>query len=150
MEVENAVQQASREIAQRYDLKNTGARIELDKAGPTVTVSAPDDFTVKQVVDLLGTKLVRRKVDLLALSWGPTEDASAGSAKRVASVVDGIEAELARTINKDIKAEKLKVKVTIEGDQLRVSGPKKDVLQEVIAFVRSKEYGVPLQFVNYR
>ena len=149
-EVDNAIQQASREIAQRYDLKDTGAAIELDKAASSVSVTAPDDFTAKQVVDVLGTKLVRRKVDLLALRWGAAEDAAGGKVRKTAVVVNGIESELARTINKDIRAEKYKVKVAIEGDKLRVSGPKKDALQEVIAFVKAKDYGIPLQFANYR
>jgi uncharacterized protein YajQ (UPF0234 family) len=117
---------------------------------PSVTVSAPDDFTAKQVVDVLGSKLVKRKVDLKALSWGQPENASGGTVRLSAHIVDGIDTEIARTINKDIKAEKFKVKVQIEGDKLRVSGPKKDVLQEVIAFVKSKDYGIPLQFGNYR
>lgn len=149
-EVDNAVQQALREVGQRYDLKNSGAKIELDRAAPSVTVSAPDDFTVRQVIDLLGTKLVRRNVDLAALKWGDTQDASGGSARKVALVINGIDADTARAINKDIRAEKYKVKVQIEGDKLRVSAPKKDDLQAVIAFVRDKDYGLPLQFVNYR
>ena len=149
-EVDNAVQQASREIAQRYDLKDSGARVELDKAASSLTVTAPDDFVVKQVVDLLGGKLVRRKVDLNAVKWSATEDAAGGTARKTGTIVNGIEAEIARSINKDIKSEKLKVKVQIEGDKLRVSGSKKDVLQEVIVFVKSNDYGIPLQFVNYR
>lgn len=149
-EVDNAVQQAVREIAQRYDLKNSGATVEFDRSTPAVTVAAPDDFTVKQVIDVLETKLVRRKIELGALRWSGAQDAAGGSTKNVATVVNGIDADTARAINKDIRAEKFKVKVQIEGDQVRVFAPKKDVLQEVIAFVKGKDYGLPLQFRNYR
>jgi uncharacterized protein YajQ (UPF0234 family) len=149
-EIDNAVGQAMREVSQRYDLKNSGARIDFDRGESTVSVSAPDDFTAKQVIDVLASKVVARKVDLAALRWGPSQDAAGGTVRRSATVVNGIDADTARAINKDIKAEKFKVKVQIEGEKLRVSGPKRDVLQEVIAFVRDKDYGLPLQFVNYR
>ena len=149
-EVDNAVQQAAREVAQRYDLKNTGSRVEFDRDGPAITVTAPDEFTARQVVDVLGSKLVSRKIDLKAVPWGGFESAARGTTRITAQIVDGIESDIARAINKDIRAEKYKVKVQIEGDKLRVAGPKKDVLQEVIAFVKSKDYGIPLQFRNYR
>ncbi len=149
-EVDNAVQQAVKEITQRYDLKDTGSTISLDKTAGTVTVSAPSDFISKQVVDVLAGKLVRRSVDLKALSWGTTEAAAGGTVRTTAQIVNGIEAELARKINKDIRDEKLKIKVQIEGDKLRVFSPKRDDLQTVIAFLKDKDYGIPLQFTNYR
>ncbi len=149
-EVDNAVQQASKEISQRYDLKDSGAAITLDKSASTVTVSAPADFVAKQVIDVLGTKLVRRGVDLKALSWGTPEAASGGATRVSANIVNGIEADLARRINKEIREQKLKVKVQIEGDKLRVFSPKRDELQEVIAFLKDRDYGIPLQFTNYR
>jgi uncharacterized protein YajQ (UPF0234 family) len=149
-EADNAVQQAAAEIRQRYDLKDTGASVTLDKLAPSIEVRAPSDFVAKQVIDLLGTKLVRRKVDLAAVTWGTPERAGGDTVKVTGAVADGIDADTARKINKDIKAEKFKAQVQIEGDKLRVSSPKKDVLQDVIAFVKSKDYGVPLQFVNYR
>jgi uncharacterized protein YajQ (UPF0234 family) len=149
-EADNAVQQASSEIRQRYDLKDTGASVALDKTVPSIEVRAPSDFVANQVIDLLGTKLVRRKVDLKAVTWGAPERAGGDTVKVTAAVADGIDADTARRINKDIKAEKFKAQVQIEGDKLRVSSPKKDVLQDVIAFVKEKDYGVPLQFVNYR
>lgn len=149
-EVDNAVQQASKEISQRYDLKDSGAAITLDKSASTVTVSAPADFVAKQVIDVLGTKLVRRGVDLKALSWGTPEAASGGAIRVSANIVNGIEADLARRINKEIREQKLKVKVQIEGDKLRVFSPKRDELQEVIAFLKDRDYGIPLQFTNYR
>ena len=149
-EIDNAVQQASKELVQRYDLKDSGSTIALDKAAATITVAAPADFVAKQVVDVLGTKLVRRAIDLKALDWGAPEAASGGSVRLTAKIVNGIEAELARRINKDIRDQKLKVKVQIEGDKLRVFSPKRDELQEVIAFLKDQDYGIPLQFTNYR
>ncbi len=149
-EVDNAVQQASKEVSQRYDLKDTGARISLDKHVPSVTVSAPSDFVVGQVKDVLNSKLVRRGVDLKALRWGKIEPAAGGNVRVDATIVNGIQTDLARTINKDIRDEKFKVKVQIEGDKLRVSSPSRDTLQEVIAFLKDRDYGIPLQFTNYR
>lgn len=149
-EADNAVQQASKELTQRYDLKDTKSQIALDKGGATITVSAPDDFVMRQVVDVLNTKLVRRDIDLKAISWNKPETASGGSVRMVGKVVNGIESDLARRINKDIRDQKYKVKVQIEGDQLRVFSPKRDDLQQVIAFVKSQDYGIPLQFTNYR
>jgi len=149
-EVDNAVQQASREISQRYDLKDSGAAITLDKAAGVVTVTAPADFVAKQVTDVLETRLVRRGVDLKALDWGAPQAASGGSVQVTADVINGIEAELARRINKEIREQKFKVKVQIEGDQLRVFSPKRDELQAVIAFLKERDYGIPLQYTNYR
>lgn len=149
-EVDNAFGQAKKEIAQRYDLKDSGAQISLDKANKTLTVNAPSDFVAKQVIDIVSSKLVKRGIDLGAVSWGKVEAASGGTVRQTATIVDGIDKETAGKINKDIKATKLKVKVTIEGDKLRVSGPKRDTLQEVIAFLKEQDYGQPLQFTNYR
>jgi uncharacterized protein YajQ (UPF0234 family) len=149
-EIDNSVQQAAKELVQRYDLKDSGATITLDKAAATITVAAPADFVAKQVVDVLGTKLVRRGIDLKALDWGTPEAASGGSVRITAKIVNGIEAELARRINKEIREEKFKVKVQIEGDKLRVFSAKRDELQDVIAFLKDRDYGIPLQFTNYR
>ena len=149
-EVENAYNNASKALKQRYDLKDSGSQITLDKNAGTITVLAPSDFVSGQVIDILNTHLVRRKVDLKALSWADPQDASGAMVRTVATIVQGIDAELAKRISKDIKAKKLKVKVQIEGDKLRVSGSSRDTLQEVIAFLRDADYGVPLQFVNYR
>jgi uncharacterized protein YajQ (UPF0234 family) len=149
-EVDNAVQQAAKELVQRYDLKDTKSSVELDKHAATITVKAPSDFVARQVVDVLGSKLVKRGVDLKALQWGSAETASGGTVRQAASVINGIEAELARRINKEIREEKFKAKIQIEGDKLRVFSASRDELQAVIAFVKSQDYGVPLQFVNRR
>lgn len=149
-EVDNAFQQAKKELAQRYDLKGSGATISMDKSAGTLTVKAPSDFVASQVVDVIGSKLVRRGIDLGAVKWGESQPAAGQSVVKTATIVQGIDKDTAGKINKDIKALKLKVKVQIEGDQLRVTSASRDTLQEVIAFLREKDYGQPLQYVNYR
>ncbi len=149
-EIDNAVQQASREVAQRYDLKDSGAAISLDKTTSTITVTAPADFVAKQVIDVLETRLVRRGVDLKALAWSTPVAASAGTVRVTGNVINGIEADIARRVNKEIREQKFKVKVQIEGDKLRVFSPKRDELQAVIAFLKERDYGIPLQYTNYR
>ena len=149
-EVDNAYGQAKKEVAQRYDLKDSGAQITLDKGGRTMTVSAPSEFVAKQVIDVISSKLIRRGIDLAAVSWGKPQAAAGQSVRQVATIVEGIDKDTAGRINKDIKALKLKVKVQIEGDKLRVSSASRDTLQEVIAFLKNQDYGQPLQYVNYR
>lgn len=149
-EVDNAYQQASKELVQRYDLKDSGSKLDYSKSDKTFTLTAPSDFIAKQVIDVLNTKLVRRDIDLKAVHWSAPQAASGGSVRLTGNLVMGIEQDLARKINKDIKDEKFKVKVQIEGDKLRVSAPVRDELQRVIAFLREKDYGIPLQYTNYR
>lgn len=149
-EVDNAFQQARKELSQRYDLKDSGSEIALDKSARTMTVSAPSDFVAGQVIDIISSKLIKRGIDLAAVKWGDPQTASGGTVRRVASIVEGIDKDTAGKINKDIKAQKLKVKVIIEGDKLRVSSASRDTLQEVIAFLKGQDYGQPLQYVNYR
>ena len=149
-EVDNAFQQTRKELAQRYDLKGSGASIALDKAAGVVTVSAPAEFVVRQVVDVFSTKLVRRGVDLAALKWGDAQPAAGQSVRVSGTFVQGIDKDTAARIGKDIRSLKLKVKVSVEGDKLRVSSASRDTLQQVIAHLRSQEFGQPLQYVNYR
>ena len=149
-EIDNAFGQAKKELSQRYDLKDCGAEIALDKAAKKFTVSAPSDFVAKQVIDVLGSKLVRRGIDLNAVKWGAAQPAAGQSVRQVADIIEGIEKDKASQINKDIKAQKFKVKVIIEGDKLRVSSPSRDALQDVISFLKSQDYGQPLQYTNYR
>lgn len=149
-EVDNAYQQAKKELSQRYDLKDSGAEITLDKAKGTITVAAPAEFVARQVIDVMGSKLIKRGIDLTAVKWGDPQAATGQSVRQVATIVEGIDKETASKINKDIKATKLKVKVQIEGDKLRVSSASRDTLQEVIAFLKGQDYGQPLQYVNYR
>ena len=149
-EVDNAYQQAKEELSQRYDLKGSGAELSLDKQKKTITVAAPADFVARQVIDIMGSKLIKRGIDLAAVKWGDPQAATGQSVRQTATIVEGIDKETAGKINKDIKAQKLKVKVTIEGDKLRVSSASRDTLQEVIAFLKGQDYGQPLQYVNYR
>lgn len=149
-EVDNAYQQAKRELAQRYDLKDSGSTIEFDKGTGTFTLSAPSEFVVNQVVDMLNGKLVRRKVDLKAVHWGDDQAASGMTVRRQGTIVQGIDVDTAKKIAKDIRDQKFKAKPLVEGDKLRVTSPSRDELQNVIAFVKEKDYGLPLQFANYR
>jgi uncharacterized protein YajQ (UPF0234 family) len=105
---------------------------------------------LRQVTDVLNTKLVRRTIDLKAVSWGKEEAASGGTVRISGKIVNGIDMEIARKVNKDVRDEKFKVKVQIEGDKVRVFSPSRDELQAVIAFLKQQDYGIPLQFVNYR
>ena len=149
-EIDNAYQQAKKELTQRYDLKGSGAELSLDKQKKTITVAAPADFVGRQVIDIMGSKLIKRGIDLTAVKWGDPQAATGQSVRQTATIVEGIDKETAGKINKDIKAQKLKVKVTIEGDKLRVSSASRDTLQEVIAYLKGQDYGQPLQYVNYR
>ncbi len=149
-EVDNAYQQTARELTQRYDLKNSGAPIDLAKSEGTITVVAPADFVARQVIDVLGGRLVKRGIDLKAVQWDAPQAASGGSVRVVGRIVTGIDKETAKRIAKDIRDAKLKCKAAVEDDKVRVSSPSKDVLQQVIGMMRDADYGVPLQFTNYR
>jgi uncharacterized protein YajQ (UPF0234 family) len=149
-EVDNAVQQAVKEIAQRYDLKDTGATLSLDRKAAELALTAPSDFVLRQVKDVLASKLVRRGIDLKALSWGNVQSASGGTVRVTASIVNGIPDDVARRISKDVRDLKRKVRVAIEGDKVRVFSASRDELQGVIAHLRAQDYGIPLQFTNYR
>ena len=147
-EVDNAFQQTTREISQRYDLKDSGATIELSKGDKLFSINAPADFVSKQIIDVLSSKLIKRGIDLKAVSWDASQAASGGTVRVLGHIVEGIDQTTAKKINKDIKDQKLKVKVTIEADKLRVSSASKDALQAVIQFLRDQDYGQPLQFTN--
>ena len=149
-EVDNAHNQAASELRQRYDLKGSGATLELSKGDELFTLVAPSDFLAGQVKDILTAKLVRRNVDTKAIKWSDPEAASGGNVRYLGKIVSGIDEDMLRRINKDIKGTKLKVKTQIEGDKLRISSPSRDNLQEVIAFLKEKDYGQPLQYHNYR
>ena len=107
-EVDNAYQQARKELSQRYDLKDSGAEVTLDKAGKSLTVSAPAEFVAKQVIDVIGSKLIKRGIDLTSVKWGEAQPATGQSVRVSASIVDGIDKDTAGRIHKDIKAHKLK------------------------------------------
>lgn len=149
-EVDNAFQQTAREISQRYDLKDSGATIEFSKGDKLLTVSAPADFVSRQIIDVLNGKLIKRGIDLAAVKWDAPQAASGGTVRVLGHIVEGIDQATAKKINRDVKDRKLKVKVSIEADKLRVSSASKDALQAVIQFLRGQDYGQPLQFTNYR
>ncbi len=147
-EVRNAVQQTAREVATRYDLKHASARVELE--GEEIVIETADEFNVGQALEVLKTKLVRRSIDLKSCRFGKVEPAAGGRARQRVSFQQGIPQETARQIVAEVKRQKLKVQVAIQGDQLRVSGKKRDELQAVIAHLKSLELDVPLTYTNYR
>lgn len=149
-EVDNAYQQTARELTQRYDLKDSGATIDLSKADKTFTINAPADFVSRQIIDVLNSKLIKRGVDIKSVKWDAPQAASGGTVRVIGRIIEGIDQPTAKKINKDVKDIKLKVKVTIEADKLRVSSASKDALQQVIGFLRDQDYGQLLQFTNYR
>ncbi len=149
-EVDNAYQQTAREMTQRYDLKGSGAKIDFSRGDATFTITAPSEFVANQVIDVLGTKLIRRHVDLQAIRWNDPIPAAGSTVRVVGTVVQGIDQDTAKRIAKDIRGLKLKCKPMVEGDKLRVSSASRDVLQQVIAFLKEQDYGQPLQYVNYR
>lgn len=149
-EVDNAYQQAARELTQRYDLKQSNASIEFSRKDETFTVTAPSEFVAGQVMDVLNGKLVKRGIELGALRWGELEAATGAAVRRRAQLVQGIDKDTAKRISKDIRDLKLKCKATVEGDKLRVSSASRDTLQQVIAALKERDYGQPLQFTNYR
>ncbi len=149
-EVLNAVQQTTKEVQQRYDLKGTGSTVELDQAANKVTVRSPDEFTLKQVLDILQQKLVRRNVPLKGLDYQKIQPAAGSSVVQEINLQQGIPIEKAREIVKIIKQTKLKVQAAIQGDQVRVSGKSRDDLQKVIAGLKDQDLGIDMQFTNYR
>lgn len=149
-EVDNAFQQASKELVQRYDLKDSGATLTFEKGDSSFTLVAPSDFIATQVKEVLIGKLVRRAVDPKAVQWTGPVAASGSMVRYTAKVVSGIDEDTIKKINKDIKAEKFKAKTQIEGDKIRVFSASRDSLQDVINFLKAREYDVPLQFINYR
>jgi uncharacterized protein YajQ (UPF0234 family) len=146
-EVVNAVNQANREVETRFDFKGTNAKFDLDDTH--ITMRAPDNFQLDQMYDVLTRKLAGRKINVGCLERESIQK-NVSDAWQVVTVRRGIETELARTIVKMVKQTKLKVQVAVQGDQLRLTGKKRDLLQEVIALLREAELSLPLQFVNFR
>jgi uncharacterized protein YajQ (UPF0234 family) len=148
-EVRNAVDQASREVATRFDFKNTGATVELK--AEEIELHAPTEDRLRALVQVLEEKLVRREVSLKALSYGKVEEASKGTVRQVVTLQAGISADHAKRINKIVKDMGMKgVSSQAQGDQVRVTGKKRDELQAVIASLKAQDLGIPLQFGNFR
>ncbi len=150
-ELDNAINQARKELGQRYDFKGSPAAIELDVKANTLTLSAEDAFKLDGVWEILMSKLVRRNVPVKNLKRGDVEPASGGTVRQVLTLQQGVPIEAAREIVKHLKDLKLKkVQAAIQGDQLRVSSPSKDDLQGAMNALRAHDFGVALQFGNYR
>jgi uncharacterized protein YajQ (UPF0234 family) len=149
-EVHNAVQQALKEVQQRFDLKDSHSNIEVKEKDNKILLHSSDEFKLKAVVDILQSKLIKRQVPLKGLTYGEITPASGSTVKQEINLQQGIATEKAREIVKKIKDSKLKVQVTIQGDYLRVAGKDRDTLQSAIALLRASDFGIDMQFTNYR
>ena len=149
-EVSNAVHQAMKEILQRYDLKDSKSNIELNEKDLKLMLASQDEYKLKAVTEILGQKLVKRQVPLKGLSYGAVTDAAGSTVKQEVALQQGIPIEKAREIVKKIKDSKLKVQASINGDFVRVSGRDRDTLQSAIKLLRESDFGIDMQFINYR
>jgi len=147
-EVANAIQQAQKELAQRFDFKGSKSSIEL--TADEIILISDDEGKLRSVKDIVETKLVKRKVSLKALEYGKVEQAAGSTVRQHAKIVQGIEIEKAKAVVRTLKDAKLKVQASIQSDQVRVVGRSKDDLQKAIALLRENDFGIPLQFTNYR
>lgn len=150
MEVENAVNQAQKELAQRFDFRGSKSSIELDKTKKEIRVLADDDFKLRAIHQLLGQKMAKRQIDLRCMIFGKEESGSMGLLRQSITLKDGLEKEEAKDITKAIRDSKLKVNPEIQGNQVRVVGKSIDELQATIAMLRSKDFKIPLKFINMR
>jgi len=149
-EVNNAIQQALKDIQQRYDLKNSHSNIELQEKENKILLQSQDEYKLKAVIEILEQKLVKRKVPLKGLIFGTVKPAAASTVRQEISLQQGIPIEKARDIVRVIKDSKKKVQASIQGDLVRVSGKDRDTLQEVLALLRGNDFGIDMQFTNYR
>jgi len=149
-EVENAINQALKEIHNRYDFKGTKTRIELDRGRNEIRVLSDDEYRLKSVHEVLKGKLAGRKVPIRALQYGKVEDAAGGAVRQVISLQQGIPIEKAREIVKLVKTSKMKLQGEIQKDQVRIRGKKIDALREFMAMLKEKDFGIHMEFVNYR
>src|SRR3989442_2125807 len=149
-EVLNAIQQARKEALTGFDLKDSKSEIDLNEKDKKIVIHSIDDFKVKAVVEILQQKLAKRKVPLKNFSYGPITPAAAGTARQETTIQSGIPVEKCKEIVKKIKDSKIKVQASIQSDLVRVSGKSRDLLQEAIQLLRTSDFGVELQFTNYR
>jgi len=148
-EVKNAIEAASKELRQRYDLKGSNSTLKFQDEKEIIASSA-DDYTLKAVLDILQTKLIKRGISLKSLVYQKLEKALGGTVRQKITLQQGIPVEKAKKTGKAIRDSKLKAQTQIQGEQLRVSGKSKDVLQDIIQLLRSQDFEIDLQFVNYR
>lgn len=147
-EMDNAVNQAAKEIASRFDFKGSKSRVALEKEG--IVLLGDDEFRMKALTDVLQSKLIKRGVSLKAVEFGKVEPGPEGLVRCFAKIIAGIPQETAKELVKIVKESKLKVQASIQGDQVRVTGNKRDDLQAVIACLRGQNFPIPLQFANFR
>ncbi|WP_423909352.1 YajQ family cyclic di-GMP-binding protein [Candidatus Spongiihabitans sp.] len=147
-EVKNAVNQANKEITNRFDFK--GSQSKIDESDPNLTLYGDDDFKVGQMLEILQLKLAKRSVDLGCLDKDEVKESPTGKAMQAIHVRQGVDIDLARKIVKLIKNQKLKVQAAIQGKQIRVTGKKRDDLQQIMAFLKEQKLGLPLQYTNFR
>jgi uncharacterized protein YajQ (UPF0234 family) len=149
-EVSNALQQARKEVQTRFDLKDSKSEIELNEKDKKIVIQSIDDYKLKAVVEIVQQKLAKRKVPLKNFSYGPVIPAAGSSVRQEVTVQSGLPVEKSKEIVKKLKDGKIKVQASIQGDLVRVSGKSRDLLQEAIQLLRSADFGVELQFTNYR
>lgn len=149
-EVKNALDQTMKEIRQRFDFKGSKTDLTLDEKDNKLTVLSDDEYKLKAVLDILKGKFVKRSVSLRAMTYGALEPALGGTVRQVITIQSGLADDKAKAISKEIRDGKFKVQAQIQGEQIRVQSKSKDELQAVIAFLRQKDFGIDLQFVNYR
>jgi uncharacterized protein YajQ (UPF0234 family) len=149
-EVNNAIHQATKEVQTRYDLKNSKSQIELNEKDKKILLTSQDEFKLRAVTEILELKLVKRSVPLKGLSYGEVTPAAGSTVRQEISIQQGIPIEKSREIVKAIKDAKIKVQASIQGDLVRVSGKSRDLLQEVIHLLKQHDFGIDMQFTNYR
>jgi hypothetical protein len=149
-EVSNAIQQTMKEVQTRYDLKTSGSRIELNQKDKKILLSSQDEFKLRAVTEILELRLVKRGVPLKGLSFGEVLPAAGSTVRQEVAIQQGIPIEKCREIVKKIKDSKIKVQASIQGDLVRVSGKSRDLLQEVIQLLKQQDFGIDVQFTNYR
>jgi len=149
-EVNNAIHQTMKEVQTRYDLKTSKSQIELNEKDKKIVLTSQDEFKLRAVTEVFEQRLVKRGVPLKGLSFGETVQSAGSTVRQEVAIQQGIPIEKAREIVKKIKESKIKVQVSIQGDLVRVSGKSRDLLQEVIQLLRQQDFGIDMQFTNYR
>ncbi len=149
-ELDNAINQARKEVEQRYDFKGSHTTIELDQKEKTLTLHTSDDMKLRALAEIINGKMIKRNISLKALEYGKAEQAAGSTLRQIVKIKSGLESEQAKQVTKLIKDKKMKVQAQIQGDAVRVVGKSKDELQEAIQLLRSQEFDFPIQFTNYR
>ena len=150
MEVDNAITQAQKELSQRYDFKGSKSSIDYNKADKKITLIGDDEFKLKALIDIVEGKFAKRGVPLKSMEFKAKEQAFEGTIRQVIELISGLPGDKAKELTKMIKNEKFKVNTQIEGSKIKVTSPKKDEIQAVIAFLKNVKFSLPLQFTNYR